>query len=244
MSWIDKYEGKLNRNGRTGLRPLAETKAVAEAIGAKKNGISWKALEWKDAIEALREGLMDVACQIKELGNLVVALEDKQEDAFERILVEIPFLTRAKLQTLESIGHGRTDPRVILLGGGVLGTKLAGMPMQAQSEILDKSIPVAVKTDGGIMAVNKTVHQLTERDARVAIGDKGIRTMEEQTEIIAEDEKRKATRALTFLIQDGKVKFFHDAEFTFAQLEEILERGKVSGVRDLEATMKQGQVKR
>jgi hypothetical protein len=137
-----------------------------------------------DFLVTLNMGLDWIGNAGKKLADIV----DNNPDGFDDILEAStsPWLTRDVLVTIEAIGRGHISPELLMLPMHVLN-RLSVLPTSEQIKAI-QSVEVAVPPRNGKgkwHGTHKPACQLTPREAQRAIGPNGLRTLEEQTGLLA-----------------------------------------------------------
>jgi hypothetical protein len=132
---------------------------------------------------------LDLGLQwIGDAGKKLAAMVDTNPDAFDDILEAStsPWLTKDVLVTIEAIGRGMIAPELLMLPMHVLN-RLAVLPTSEQIKAM-QGVEVAVPPRNGKgkwHGTHKPACKLTPREAQRAIGPDGIRSLEEQTGLLA-----------------------------------------------------------
>lgn len=196
---------------------------------------------FESKIEQFQSALGGVRFSIKQAGEILVSMLEENENTFEvlvgRRLASLPFL-----EALEKVGRGALDARLLEDTGSIAWRAISQcLPMRDQEQLLSGTIPVAMIDNGGIRIEHKRLEEITNNEATRVIGDGKIRTADEQIVIIKEQSARRAVRELRYEIFGNRIRFRHGAEFTFAELEILIERNAPKA-EEIEESLKLNQI--
>lgn len=174
-----------------------------------------KITQFLDALNRARDG-------IAEAGRILVELVESNENTYEIIMKRCPGVTLEFLETLERVGHGRLDHRLLCnpSWAAMRATRTA-LPIEAQKQLVDGYVQVAVKNNGGVVVKPKRMDELTRHEASRLIADDHLRTPDEQIKIMRDREVVKAATSMRYMILDGKVTFLERVTLTWAELTEL-----------------------
>jgi hypothetical protein len=119
----------------------------------------------------------------EDAGQLLAGMIDDDPRAFDDITQhqDCPkWVTTDVLHTFEMIGRKQLSVEAMFLPRHVI-SRLIELPVDEQARIVRDGVPVVRMSNGGHHIVNKPAQQLTPREACVAIGPSGVRTVEEQS---------------------------------------------------------------
>lgn len=145
-------------------------------------------------------------------GTQLVAMIDEEPDVCDRIVAmrRVDWLTRDVLDTFEAIGRKQLAVEAMFLPKHVL-QRMISLPVETQAVIATEPVPVfreanSRKTDAVVL---KPAAQLTRREAAVAIGPNGVRSVEEQRGVInnsaISDTPEKSVGFFELTTMNGKV---------------------------------------
>jgi hypothetical protein len=113
-------------------------------------------------------------------GKILVSLRHEDEQVFQRIQKEHPFITPDMLEVFWNFGMRTMYPMVSLLPNGVR-KHVQAMRYDAQVKICSEPVQVVTRLVGDKpVVVRKPVSRLTELEARRALGPKGNVSVERQ----------------------------------------------------------------
>lgn len=131
-------------------------------------------------------------------GQLLCDLITLDPNVFPKITQRVPWLTSDILGAFKRIGEKTLYP-YLLLDASPASRKLSELPFALQSDLYGKPIPVVFKYyDGSFRESEIPFSTLTRAQADLSIGPVGIRTIDEQTEILKSIDRNK-TRQKTRL---------------------------------------------
>lgn len=127
---------------------------------------------------------------IGDAGKKLVAMMDTNPSAFDDILDTNPpeWITRDVLRTIEQIGRGKISPELLVLPLHVFN-RLSSLPTLEQIKAMQNGVEVVSKRmscarPGGFTREKKLACKLTVKEAKRAIGPRGIRSPAEQEAIL------------------------------------------------------------
>ncbi len=192
---------------------------------------------------AFKEAIAQLGQSAKQAGQLLCEMLDEDSNTFEFILKECPHATLSWLESLEAIGRGRLDERLLLDSSPAAHRAIAqALPIKEQTRLLETSIPVAVRENGGIRIESKRMQDIKAYEAPRIIRDGKILTPEQQTVIIKEELSNRAARNVRYIIEGDSVEFLSHSRFKMSELEEILGKLKQTATDALEGDLKKAQV--
>lgn len=131
----------------------------------------------------------------EDAAELLVTMLDEDPQVFDRILevAHEAWLTRDVLSVFECIGRKQLTVEAMFLPKHVLD-RLIAFPEDVQRRIASEAVPVfrsegKSRTYQGGTVGYKSAKDMTRREAARAIGPAGIRTPEEQAEILRQEEE-------------------------------------------------------
>jgi hypothetical protein len=196
----------------------------------------------KTQIQAFQDALQSARDGLKRAGDILCEIVDQEPNAYEMILASVPGITLHSLETLERIGRGKLEPRLITDPSPAAERAIRkAIPMEDQQRLLDRPIDTVTRDNGGFRIEQKRIGEMTQREAHLLIGDDGIRTADEQKQILIAEARRKAESDLRYEIRGDRVTFHGDITLTWSELLEIAEKVKPKA-EDIEATIKRRQI--
>lgn len=197
---------------------------------------------YKNNLSRLISKLDGIGTGLLEAGQIICEMLKEDDQVFEKIIKDCPSMTFAFLETLERIGLGKLDWRIVADPSPLAHRAMAqALPMSQQVKLLEKPIAVAVRDNGDIRIVQKRIHECNQVEATRIVGEGKIRTPEEQTHILREQIAHESQRDSRYVIDGDRIHFFK-TQWTWSELSEILERFKPSA-DDIEASVKKNQIK-
>lgn len=199
---------------------------------------------FEKSLELFKKAIQNIGENAIEAGRALVAMMDEREDAFEVILSKCEWVTLPFLEALERVGRGRLDPFFLLDQSPISGRVVSeGLTIKDQKAIKSGYLPVAVKVAGGVKIENLKLEEINFNQAQLVIGEGRIRSANEQIEIIKARESARAARALRYEIIGNHVRFYADSEFTWEELEQVIDQIKPKPI-DIESSIKERQIKK
>jgi hypothetical protein len=158
---------------------------------------------------------------------------DADPDAYAKIHKEYPMLSYDTLGILEKIGRGLIEPN-LLFDTSPGARRLLGCPIAEQRKYVNEPLPVASIENGKTVVRPRRVQDMTGREARQAIGNSGVRTVDDQVQFIRDDAPAVMQRsAQRYQILDNGNILVGDVEFTPGQWEDILTLAKMKALKSL-----------
>lgn len=117
-------------------------------------------------------------------GKKVVEMKEKHDDFFKAVTERCDWITMEMLTTLESIGKKELHPRLLLAPKFTM-SRFASLPYEDQKYAVENPIPLAVN---GSHQVNRHIADMTPREVRQVVGPNGIRSVNEQREVLVKQE--------------------------------------------------------
>lgn len=199
---------------------------------------------FEKSLDAFKKAIQNIGENATDAGRAIVAMLDERADAFEIILSKCEWVTLPFLEALERVGRGMLDPFFLLDQSPVSGRVISeGLTVKDQKTIKSGYLPVAIKVDGGVKVENMKMEEINFTQAQLVIGEGRIRSANEQIEILKSREAARAARSLRYEILGNKVHFYADSDFTWEQLESIVEQIKPKAI-DIESSVKERQIKK
>jgi len=192
---------------------------------------------------AFTEAVTQLGQSAKRAGQLLCEMLDENPDTFEYILKKCPHATLPWLESLEAIGRGRLDERLLLDPSPAAQRAVSqALPIKEQTRLLEMPIQVAVRDNGGVRIENKRMQDIRAYEAPRVIRDGKILSAEEQTALIKDEISHRAARDVRYIIEGDAVEFLARCRFKLSELEEILSKLKETATLALEGEMKKGQI--
>jgi hypothetical protein len=193
-------------------------------------------------IEAFQNALQSARDGLRDAGRILCEILDAEPNAFEMILASVPGITLNSLETLERIGRGRLEPRLITDPSPAAERAIRkAIPIDQQKRLLEMPQEVVARDNGGFRVKQKRIDEMTYKDAHILIGDDGIRDVDAQKAILLDENRRKAESSLRYEIRGDKVTFHADVTLTWSELLELAEKVKPDP-KDIEESIKRRQV--
>lgn len=122
-----------------------------------------------------------------EAGQVLCRLKEKDPDVFAVILAANPAMSQDILVVFERIGRRELYP-YLLLDSSPGCLMLSTLPYEEQRELYHGGVPVVVKKGGFTQSALKKVSQLTRQEASRVFGEKRVRTVAEQTNLVQKEQ--------------------------------------------------------
>lgn len=116
-------------------------------------------------------------------GELLCAIQADDPDAFGKLVKMQPELSTETLRTFVRLGKREIYPP-LLSSGSVGARKLLELPYSEQVRLCAAPINVAVLKGGEVVIEQRTLCELSRREAEVAFNCKSVRPIKEQMELM------------------------------------------------------------
>jgi len=193
-------------------------------------------------IAALKEALVGARTQLVQAGKIVAALVDSEPEAYEMILKKIPSLTLSGLETLERIGRGKLDERLVTDASPAAERAMRmALPIEEQRTLIDRPVAVVEMVNGHVNVQQKRLPELTGRDAKLLIGETGLRSVAEQTALLEAQATRDEKLRQRYHVESGVVVFHANVRMTWAEMMEVAKQIEPKAA-DIESSIKRRQI--
>lgn len=202
----------------------------------------------RNKLEQFNAALTSARDGLKRAGEILVEMLEEDPDVFDLILQQNPSLDLGLLISLERVGRGQDDYRLLIARGEAARRALSyGLPIAQQKALIELPIPVAVKNgDGEIKTVQKRMDELTRDETIRVIAPEGLRSPEEQAELIEQAEDAREEQKLKWAVHGTSITFHGNVTLGWRDLEKLLEqiRPKInaSSVSEIKAEIERRQV--
>lgn len=148
-----------------------------------------------DFLRAIKSG---IDCW-RQAGEILCRLVEDDVTVFTKITRRVPWLNTDILLAFQRIGQKQLCP-YLLLDGSAGSKKLAYLPYDKQVEIYNtKAVQVAYETlDGSYAVRDSSWHFLTRSEAELVFSESGLRSFDEQVEILKKSKRNHAKHRRNF----------------------------------------------
>jgi len=170
---------------------IEPTETNSLPVVAESNQVAGEPPDWySSTVQTLKDLFTDLEGKMQEIGNFIAEALDHNPRVREMWLKDLPHLTPGMIDGFERIGRRQMRPEIYLCQSSA-ADKLMFAPMSVQNDVVQRGVPVVEKEGTRITVTYKKLADLTPKEAKRAIKDGGLRSIEEQVEILTPAPERK-----------------------------------------------------
>jgi len=183
-----------------------------------------------DYVTAFREALSGAVDGIRRAARIYVEAIDEEPERAQEFRAACPEIPEGTWATLDKIGRGQVDVRLLMRQGGPHRARIARLPGPMQTRLLDGE-PVDLLLDAGeeVDSLKVDVRNVTSEQAAQLFAGDHIRSVAEQKAWLAEREQRAKLaggdpiETLPYVIQGNKVTFKRNLTMTLRELKDLIQ---------------------